>query len=253
MDGGWGSAVQIVGGGPTAHNLFEGNVIKDVGQLASFYKPSVQLSYGYNTVRRNVSMNAASTDLEISALYGGETTAGVLVYNNTFYSPLSCIFQSHSGGIRAYDNDVYANNICYKVRGVATNIYLGNTTGRIAYNSILFIDKTGTTKQDEAIVIWNHDAAGDFQYPVSLAVADTKYNPPFSHNRGLDVDPKFVDEANGDFVLKPNSRLIGAGTSITDPDWGSTKGKVDLGAFGVHIEGSTQNNPQAPRDAKQTH
>jgi len=246
MDGGWGSAWQVVGGAASAHNLFEGNVVKDVGQLVAFYKPSVQLSYGYNTVRRNVSMNCASSDLEISALNNGDTTASVLVYNNTFYSPMSCIFQSHAGGVGAYDNDLYANNICYKVRGAASDIYLANKTNRIEYNDILFMDATGQLQPDESIVIWNHDAAGSYQYPVTLADADAKYNPPFGHNKGLDVDPQFVDEAKGDFTLQPGSSLIGAGMSITDPDWGSTVGRVDLGAFGIQMKARAQANSVQP-------
>jgi hypothetical protein len=191
-------------------------------------------------------MNCASTDLEVSALYGGDTAVNNLVYNNTFYNPVQCIFQSRAGGVQAYDNNLYVNNICYKFTGLATHIYSGNKTGSISYNNIVFMDKTGRTNRDESTVIWNHDAQGPYQYPVPLAAADSKYNPPFSRNHGLDVDPQFVDEENRDFALRPGSKLMGAGTNVKDPDWGSTAGKVDLGAFGIQIDPNSQVNQISP-------
>jgi hypothetical protein len=239
IDGGWGIGWAAVGGaGPdvvTGHNLVEGNFFKDVGRLVSAYKPSIEVSYGFNTVRRNIAVNCASTDLELSALYGGDTAAKILVYNNTFYKPGRCIFQSRNGGAAAYDHDLYANNICYKARIDATDIYLANKTARIINNSITFADAQGKLQPDQAMVTWNHEAQGPYQYPVPLARADAEYNPPFANNKHLSVDPKFVDEEHFDFALQPASRLLGAGTPITDPEWGSSAGKVDLGAFGLQL------------------
>ena len=57
MDGGWGQALGIPWSETmivSQHNLFEGNVVKDIGQLVSVYKPAIQLSQSYSTVRRNV-------------------------------------------------------------------------------------------------------------------------------------------------------------------------------------------------------
>jgi hypothetical protein len=193
------------------------------------------VSYGYNTVRRNVVIHGSSRDLEWSALYNGDTDAKILVYNNTFYSPQGCIFQSHAGGVSAYDGDLYANNICYAVRLLATDMYLATTNTRITYNDILFADQKGRIQQNAPIVIWNHDGQGSYQYPVSLPRADSEYNPPFVHNKELSFIPLFVDETHFDFFLQPNSKLIGAGTPITDTEWGSTTGTVDLGAFGIQI------------------
>ena len=47
--------------------------------------------------------------------------------------------------------------------------------------------------------------------------------------------PKFVDEINFDFHLVANSSLITAGTDVADAQWGSTDGRVDLGAFGIKV------------------
>jgi hypothetical protein len=171
--------------------------------------------------------------LEVSALAANTTVTGSLIYNNVFYSPGGCYFQSHNQGVAAYDGVVFANNICYKFRGDATAIYLPNKTNQILYNDILSVDNTGRLQPDRAIIIWNQDGGGSYGYPQTLVYAETKYNPPFSHNKGLDVNPQFVDEVRLDFHLKRESRLIGAGIAIKDSVWGSTAGKIDLGAFGI--------------------
>ena len=236
MDGGWGQGWNVIYGdnAVSEHNLVEGNFIYDVGQLVTFYKPSIQMSQGNNTVRRNVAVNGKSTALEESYLYGG-TAANNLVYNNVFYDHPTCLFQSANGGTSAYNNDLFANNICYKLHAKATDIYLNNTTNQISYNDILYVDANGRLRPNQAIIIWDHAAQGSYQYPQTLSYADRNYSPPFSHNKGLDVIPKFVDEANFDFHLIANSSLIAAGTDVTDAQWGSTDGTVDLGAFGISV------------------
>ncbi len=233
MDGGWGQAwTAVFGDGLVSeHNLLEGNVMKDIGRGMTAYKPSMQLSQGRTTVRRNIIINPTE-GLEESFFYGG-TAANNLVYNNIFYNTQQCFFQSHNGGVTAYDNNVYSNNICYKISNLAIDIYLNNPTNQISYNDILDVDVNGAPLTDQLFVTWNHDAEGDFQYPKSLTFADTNYNPPFSHNKALAVVPRFVDEANYDFHLTASSLLIGAGTTVTDADWGSPTGRIDLGPFGI--------------------
>jgi uncharacterized protein (TIGR03437 family) len=237
MDGGWGMAFEAIES--SQFNLIEGNFVKDVGQLVAFYKPAFELSDANNTVRRNISVNAKSNGLEISALEGGSSAVNELVYNNVFYSPGSCIFQSQNGSVASYDGDIYANNICYKLSGNATDIYQANKNGKIMYNDILSTDAAGNPLPDKSIFIWNHGAQADFQYPKTLAYAEQNYSPPFSHNNGLDVPPQFVDEAHFDFHLSPGSPLTGAGTSMVDPQWGATVGTTDLGAFGIASVSST--------------
>jgi uncharacterized protein (TIGR03437 family) len=61
----------------------------------------------------------------------------------------------------------------------------------------------------------------------------------------LDVPPQFVDEAHFDFHLNPGSPLIGAGTIVTDPQWGATGATTDVGAFGI-AQISTTGVPPAP-------
>lgn len=236
MDGGWGQGWNVVYGDEASseHNLVEGNFIYDIGQLVSFYKPSIQLSQGNNTVRRNVVVNGKSSAVEESYLYGG-TAANNLVYNNVFYNHDACFFQSSTGGTVAYNNELFVNNICDKLHSLATNIYLDNTTNQISYNDLLYADAKGNRRSNQPIIIWNHNAQGSYQYPQSLSYADRNYSPPFSHNRGLDVNPEFADELNFDFHLMGNSPLISAGTEVMDAQWGSTDGTVNLGAFGINV------------------
>ena len=230
MDGGWGMAWEAIYAG-AQDNLVEGNFVKDVGQLITAYKPSFEVSQGPNTLRRNISVNAKNAALEVSALAG--TVIGSLIYNNVFYNVKSCLFQSQNGGVTAYDYNLFANNICYKFPYEATEIYLDNTNSEMVYNSLLGTDPTGNPQPDRPIIIWAQDSLGSFQYPQTLAYADEYYRLPFSYNKGLDVVPQFVDEANLDFHLNVGSPLISVGTSITDIDWGSSMGFTDIGAFGI--------------------
>jgi uncharacterized protein (TIGR03437 family) len=244
MDGGWGQAWNTVYGGTNVseHNLFEGNVVKDTGQLVQFYKPAIQLSQSYSTVRRNVVLNSKSNALEESALYAS-TAGGNLVYNNVFYQESNCVFQSSSTGVTAYDGDVFMNNICYPIASLATDIYLANTTNVITNNDLLAIDASGNPQPNQSIVIWNHAAQGAFQYPQTVAYADKNYSPPFANNNGLNVVPGFVDPSNLDFHLRTGGALIGAGAAVQDSDWGSTTGAVDLGAFGLTAQAQSGPNP----------
>ena len=234
MDGGWGMAFESIDEGAVSdHNLVEGNIMYHVGRLVSFYKPAMELSSSYNTARRNVVINPQSWGVEESA-FGGNADHN-LVYNNVFYAPAGCIFQSQNGGATVYDDIVYANNICYKLTNVATDIYSGNTTDVISRNTIAAADQNGNLVPGKAIVIWNHSAQGNWQYPQTLDYADKSYSPPFKKNKGLDVDPKFVDEANFDFHLSAASPLNSAGMTVYDTEWGTAEGGVDLGAFGIRL------------------
>lgn len=232
MDGGWGMGWNGIQG--AEYNLLEGNFIYDVGQMVSFYKPSIQISSGYNTARRNIAVRSRSFALEVSALYGGDTAVHTMVYNNVFYGPLKCYFQSHNGGVGAYNDGIYENNICYRFSDIATDIYLDNRTGHISHNLFLGVDAAGVLQFSKAVITWNHEAQGDFQYAKPLSYADTNYNPPFSSNASLEVNPRFVDETRCDFHLAAGSRMIRAGIAVDDAAWGSVIGKPDLGAFGIN-------------------
>ena len=231
MDGGWGMGWNAIQG--SEYNLFEGNFIYDPGQLVSFYKPAVQVSSGNNTVRRNIAVHPKTNGLEVSALYGGENTNHARIYNNLFYAPRACYFQSRNGGVAAYDDVIYENNVCYKFTDFGTDIYLGNRTGHISYNTFLPVDDAGAVQLNKPVITWNHSGAGAFQYPRPLSYADSNYKPPFSDNVRLAIEARFVDESRLDFHLSAGSGLIGQGGPIDDKDWGSVSGRPDLGPFGI--------------------
>jgi hypothetical protein len=235
MDGGWGMGFENISGDGLGaeHNLVEGNVIKDVGRLVSFYKPSIEVSGNATTVRRNVILNSASWAVEESALSGN--AAHNAIYNNVFYGPAGCLFQSSSSGPSAYDSNVFANNICYKLTSLAMQIYTGNKTSAIARNAIVAADKSGKLLHDQPIIIWNQNGGSDYEYAKPLSYADKTYSPPFTRNKELDVDPRFVNEPGFDFHLSEKSSLVGAGMSLPDSEWGTAEGPVDLGAFGVRL------------------
>ncbi len=233
MDGGWGQGwIGVYGSGPADHNLVEGNFIKGVGQLTPAYKPAIQVSGAYNTVRRNVVVDTRRWALEVSSFEGG-TASYNLIYNNVFYNSGGCYFQSSSRGIRAYNNVVYANNVCYKIQDVAFRIYLGNTTGRNTNNDILSVDAAGKLQPDRDFFVWNQLGGGTYENGKSIAAAEQNYAPVFSRNKVLSVPPRFVDETNHDFHLAAGSRLLDAGIAITDAEWGSTAVPVDLGTYGI--------------------
>jgi tetratricopeptide (TPR) repeat protein len=235
MDGGWGQGwIGVYGRGPADHNLVEGNIVKGVGQLSPVYKPAIQVSGAYNTVRRNVVLSTKSWGLEVSSFDGG-TASYNLIYNNVFYDSGGCYFQSSSRGIKAYSNVVYANNICYKLRDIGFRIYLGNVTNRNIGNDILAVDVAARPQPERAFVIWNQLGGGSYENPKSIGEADRGYDPVFSRNKALSVAPGFVNEKNFDFHLRQGSPLVAAGFAIADAEWGSTAGPADLGAFGISI------------------
>ena len=231
MDGGWGQGWIAVNG--SDHNLVEGNFIKGVGKIGQYYKPAIQVSGASNTVRRNVTVDTQSWGLEVSA-FGGPASYN-LIYNNVFYNSGGCYFQSATGGAGSYQNVVYANNICYLVRDVATRIYQGNPSNRNTGNDILTVDASGAPQPERAFIMWNQLGGGTFETMRTIGGADRGYAPVFSRNRVLSLAPGFVDEAHLDFHLSAGSALRDAGLAIGDGEWGTAAGAVDLGAYGMAV------------------
>jgi hypothetical protein len=232
MDGGWGQGF-LAGSGP-GRNLFEGNVIKSVGQLVPYYKPAIQISAPENTVRRNVVINSRTWAIEMGS-FSGDGASGNLIYNNTIYNPGGCYFQSSSRGYRAYYFDMLANNICYRMHDRVSRIYLGNVTNRVVNNSFLFTDGAGRALPEQPLVEWNQLGGPQFENPKTISAADRSYAPVFARNAPLSLPPAFIDEAHFDFHLSAASPLLDAGLPISDLLYGSTAGAVDPGAFGIRL------------------
>ncbi|MBI5044013.1 MAG: right-handed parallel beta-helix repeat-containing protein [Nitrospirae bacterium] len=243
MDGGWGIGWAVVSDSYAActNNLFEGNIIRDAAKNKTItnYKPGIQISGDYNTIRRNVIYdgNRAGTNsdpspgIEISRLtgYGAHHN---LIYNNAIY---------HNGGRAivfmdgASQNDnIIANNIMYYNYGDTTycpnslNVHIrGVTTNTVVHhNQILYKDwTTGVENPNQANMILYSNIC------MSLSTSESTYGATFYNN--VTATPDFVSEGS-DFHLNSNSQLIDAGQVVVDSTWGtlSYKGSApDLGAY----------------------
>jgi len=238
MDGGWGMCFETVHGN-SVNNLIEGNICFHTAQLVPFFKPGMENSQGPNTFRRNIIIEPRGFAMEVSAL--GGTVANTLIYNNTFYHPAGCLFQSANGGPSAYEGNLWANNICFRITKIAApgcngadctgiDAYNGAASGVRFWNNVFLAeDAKQVLKPAIPVVIWNRNQFGDENKSISFA--DSHY-PPFRGNARLSVDPQFVDEAHFDFHLSARSPARSAGVEITD-QWGSVPGTPDVGAYGI--------------------
>ncbi len=230
-DGGWGMAFEAVYDGAN-NNLIEGAISKSAGKLEyGIYKPAIELSSGHNTLRRGIFSGYGLRGLEISSYGSPINSNSNLIYNNVFYNGQRGYFQSHNGGISAYDGVLVQNNIFMNFTENATEIYLSNMTpNAIAYNTFLKSGGNGSS----GIFVWNQDSGGAFSYPQTLAYAESNYAPAVANNVGLDVDPQFVDPANMDFHLSPTSPVRGRGVWVADGLWPfplPRGNSIDLGPY----------------------
>jgi len=239
LDGGWGLGWECVsrGGLPICqYNLFEGNVVKDVGQnsTAGAYKPGIEVSGNFNTIRRNVIYNGAggsinSHGIEVSSFNAGQTVNGNLIYNNVIYKNSGLgIYQFVSVGTGSNNN--MANNIIYG------NLNAGNDFGDGAplqtalagafagtvYNNNLILATPGGSENPSSLTCNRNYATSQ-----TTPNANTLYA---EWNANVTTTPAMIDPANAEFHLKSTSGLRGVGVSITDAQWGTT-GEMDLGAF----------------------
>ncbi len=243
MDGGWGIGWAVVSDSyaVSANNLFEGNIVRDTAKNKTItnYKPGIQISGDYNTIRRNVIYDGNRTGtnsnpspgIEISRLtgYGAHHN---LIYNNAIY---------HNGGRAivfmdgASENDnIIANNIMYYNYGDTAycpnslNVHIrGVTTNTVVHhNQILYKDwTTGIENPNQGnMVLYSNNC-------MSLSTAESNYGVMFYNN--VTYTPNFVSESS-DFHLNSNSQLIDAGQVVTDATWGtlSYRGTApDIGAY----------------------
>jgi hypothetical protein len=230
MDGGWGMGFEAIE--QSNHNLVEGSIIFHPGRGITAYKPGLEISAASNVVRRCLVLGAVSNAIEISALYGGDSVANSLFYNNTLNRPGQCVFQSHNGGVVAYNGVAVANNICFGPNQ-GFEYYLNNTNSGVLNNAIVPLDAAGNANPSARVITWWQDGGGNYQYPQTVGYADTNYVPPFAGNAPLVVLPQFVNESAGDFHLQLTTPLAGAGVTITDPDWSTESITTDIGAYKV--------------------
>jgi len=114
----------------------------------------------------------------------------------------------------------------------------GNAAGlmveRVAFASIL--NSIITSEQSPAVTVGNHDTGGSAELTIGYSLISDGQDSIDVYEDGtliwgdgnIDVDPMFVDTANGDYHLLADSRLIDAG----HPDSTDADGTVaDMGAY----------------------
>jgi hypothetical protein len=250
FDGGYGMAWE------THHQsnrcLFEGNIAKNAAKNQSgTYKPNVEISSDYHTIRRNFFLSGSSHAIELSALEGA-TAQGNLIYNNVIYGNTgSGIWYMQGSATQA--NNVWANNIIYNNTGNVSGsgapspTYVeirGTYNGtNIHHNCILHADNPGA-----AIINFNLSGSNS-----TVSQANSTYSTYFHHN--ITTAPNFIDTT--DFALKSTSGLINAGAVVPDSTWGNipfSGSAPDIGAFeyslGASSGGGGGTPPAAPRNLR---
>lgn len=253
-DGGWGLGWECVSDSIAAcqYNLFEGNEVAGVQQAGNgtVYKPGIEISGNYNTVRRNVIHSGYSHGIEVSYIsgYGAHSN---LIYNNTIYKNGGAGIAFFSGGSIA--GNVVANNIFYYngLRNPYDNAAIEvfsypSTTISVKNNLILYKSSSGAENPAYACIDWG--ATGT---PRTVAYANSNLSG-FSGN--ITDTPGFINETGSDFHLKSSSKAINAGVVVTDNTWGTIayRGAApDLGAFEYSEAGTASGTvPSAPRNLR---
>jgi len=257
FDGGWGLGwenVSAAGNPSCTFNLFEGNVVKDVGQnlIVQAYKPCVEISGQNTTFRRNILYNGRATaavnahGMELSALHAIPAT-GNLVYNNVFYVNGGMgvtLFGGNEG------NNTIANNIIYGNKntgndygdGAPLQTALADTFAGTVFNNNLILATPAGVETPGALSCHRDPAASQ-----TTANANTLYA---EWNNNVTTTPNMIDPVNAEFHLKSISGLRAVGVSITDAQWGTTS-ETDLGAFKwFDPTGASPSPPAAPTNLR---
>lgn len=229
-DGGYGLGWECVASStPTpVYNLFEGNIVKDPGDnQPGVYKPTIEVSGSYTTVRRNLLIHGSSHGIELSALHSINAQHN-LIYNNVIYAN-GQLGQIMFGPPRA--NNVMTNNIYY------ANI--GDPGGDWGDDlEIGILDTTGAELFQYNVILRHHGGA-DYPNEISCArIAATATtlaaNGWAEYEANITTNPSFIDEVNFELHLKSTSGIINAGISVTDTQWGTigyNGSAPDIGAF----------------------
>ncbi len=256
-DGGWGLGWECVSdsGGPCMYNLFEGNEVANMQKLASgTYKPGLEVSGDYNTIRRNVIRDGAlynTLGIEISKMVG-YGASGNLIYNNVIFRNGGMAINFFSGA--SLSTNLIANNIIYAnglLNSQAGNQIFSEATGamNVKNNIILYRSSSGVDNPNYGVIVQNYGT------PMSVATANSSISG-FTGN--LTINPGFVNEATPDLHLKSTSGAVAAGTVVTDSVWGSPTypgAKPSIGAYeyfgvGSSSGGSTNTAPAAPKNLR---
>jgi hypothetical protein len=188
-----GGAICVWNAGPLISQcIIEQNFAEEGGGI---YISSYKSDSGFDFVQpmiRDCIIKNNSADQDGAGLFVGDmdvTVANSLIYNNTGHGIYAQSDMKIYNSIVAGNDNYGIYNSSYKTHNIKNSNIFGNTNGEV-YN-----------KQDYLLVNVTTNANGD--------PCDSYYN--------ISMDPLFLDEWNGDFMLTENSPCIDAGTNnITD-------------------------------------
>ena len=185
-----------------------------------------------------------------NALYGG---GGVAAFESSA-TISACVFNGNysaqdGGGLGLYGTTISVNN-CVFTGNSAVNfgaaIYSGtsnNTTltncsfsGNSGYPIILNAESTFNLKNG---IIWENTGDVIYNFNGTINVSNSIVQGGYAGNGNLNVDPLFVDQANGDLRLQTCSPAINKGNNAAVPAGVTTDldgnnrffGTVDMGAY----------------------
>jgi hypothetical protein len=229
QDGGYGLAWECVASSSPAptYNLYEGNIAMHQGDnQPGVYKPTIEVSGTYTTVRRNILLHGSSHGIELSALHAISANHN-LIYNNVIYAN-GQLGQIMFGSPRA--NNVMTNNIYY------ANV--GDPGGDWGDNlEVGILDTTGAELFNNNVILRHHGGA-DYPNEISCArIAATNNtanaNTAWSEfDNNITTNPGYINEAGYEFHLLSTSGIRGTAIAVTDTQWGTVVNAGDeIGAF----------------------
>ena len=177
-----------------------------------------------------------------------------IIRNNHSTADAGGIYASGAGGFLRMSNNVIVDNSADGQYGAGyvtayssanylfNNTMVGNTASASGTPIGGFYWYCDSSCSVDSNIFWNNTTYGLY---LGNGTADLAYNDygtlggaaPSSNVSPLSLQPKFVDEANGDFHLTSASPLLGASLNLggyeVDPDGNGypTSGNVDIGAY----------------------
>lgn len=235
IDQHWGGGINLIRG--TQRTLVEGNVVRYVGEGVDYPKDAMQIAAENNIVRNNVfawtnAVRPANAIEMLSYPYYGwnQSCVNNRIYNNVVYGAgRSAVWISARNELPLTGNKV-VNNIIYRNRVGGPNEPYYNPPGNYYFYFELYHTQAKWSQFPngnlfENNLILHSDGIVDYpgeprlvyfdQAPWAKPLAQLQADYPQWWRGNLEVNPGFVDAANSDFRLIPDSPARKAGAHLT--------------------------------------
>ncbi|MFW6134287.1 MAG: carboxypeptidase regulatory-like domain-containing protein [Elusimicrobiota bacterium] len=210
--------------------IAEENIVENAGSYKGV-RAGIELNLGGGLeVKNNILKNNWNGISSRSKNQTGDNSRNHKIFNNIVY-------QNENHGILIDDT---LNNEASQRAYVYSNTIAGNGSDGVhnIENHILYLKNNIITNNTGYGINGGENTSSVYNNYFGNVSAD--YNNISAGTGDISVNPLFVDPANGDFHLKPNSPCIDAGDpSETDPD-GT---RINMGAYGGTAEAAKAENP----------